>query len=95
MQMLSKIQFSEKLFWTRVGRTPYFLLSVACPLATCMERGKKGTYLKGRRGDSLTVPGLQSPYEAPTNPDLRIDSTATTTVEAARQILDLVKAKFF
>lgn len=48
-----------------------------------------------QKGDSLTVPGLQSPYEAPTNPDLRIDSTATTDTDAASQILDLVKTKFF
>jgi adenylylsulfate kinase len=74
---------------------PRFIeVSVECPLATCMERDKKGTYLKGQRGDSLTVPGLQSPYEAPTNPDLRIDSTTTTATDAARQILDLVKTKF-
>jgi adenylylsulfate kinase len=74
---------------------PRFIeVSVECPLATCMERDKKGTYLKGRRGDSLTVPGLQSPYEAPTKPDLRIDSTTATSSDAARQILDLVKAKF-
>jgi adenylylsulfate kinase len=59
-----------------------------------MERDRKGTYRKGQRGESLTVPGLQSPYEAPTNPDLRIDTTTTPSVEAARQILDLVKAKF-
>ena len=75
---------------------PRFIeVSVECPLATCMERDKKGTYRKGQSGESLTVPGLQSPYEAPTNPDLRIDSTTTTVNDAARQILDLVKTKFF
>ncbi len=74
---------------------PRFIeVSVECPLATCMERDKKGTYLKGRLGTSLTVPGLQSPYEAPINPDLRIDTTTTSSGDAARQILDLVKAKF-
>lgn len=74
---------------------PRFIeVSVECPIAICMERDKKGTYLKGQRGDSLTVPGLQSPYEAPTKPDLRIDSTITTSGDAARQILDLVKTKF-
>ncbi len=74
---------------------PRFIeVSVECPLATCMERDKKGTYLKGQLGDSLTVPGLQSPYEAPTTPDLRIDSTATTSSAAASKILDLVKTKF-
>jgi adenylylsulfate kinase len=75
---------------------PRFLeIAVECPLATCMQRDRKGTYRKGQRGDSLTVPGLQSPYEAPINPDLRIDTTTTTpSGDAARQILDLVKAKF-
>ena len=74
---------------------PRFIeVAVECPLTTCMERDRKGTYRKGQLGESLTVPGLQSPYEAPINPDLRIDSTATPSGDAARQILDLVKAKF-
>ena len=60
-----------------------------------MERDKKETYRKGQLGESLAVPGLQSSYEAPTNPDLRIDSITTTASDAAHQILDLVKAKFF
>jgi adenylylsulfate kinase len=74
---------------------PRFIeVSVECPLVTCMERDKKGTYRKGQRGESHTVPGLQSPYEAPINPELRIDTTTTSTVDAAGQICDLVKAKF-
>jgi adenylylsulfate kinase len=75
---------------------PRFIeVAVECPLTTCMERDRKGTYRKGQRGESLTVPGLQSPYEAPINPDLRIDSTTTPSGDAARQICDLVKTKFF
>ena len=74
---------------------PRFIeVSVECPLATCMERDQKGTYRKGQQGDSLTVPGLQSPYEAPLIPDLRIDTIATSTGDAAGQILVLAKAKF-
>ena len=69
-------------------------VSVECPLTTCMERDRKGTYRKGQQGESLTVPGLQSPYEAPISPDLRIDTTTTPSDEAARRICDLVKAKF-
>ena len=74
---------------------PRFIeVSMECPLATCMERDRKGTYLKGQRGASLTVPGLQAPYETPINPDLRIDTTITSSGDAARQIRDLVTAKF-
>jgi adenylylsulfate kinase len=75
---------------------PRFIeVAVECPLITCMERDKKGTYRRGQSGESLTVPGLQSPYEEPIHPDLRIDSTATLPDDAARRILDLAKAKFF
>ena len=74
---------------------PRFIeVSVECPLAICMARDKKGTYQKGQLGESVTVPGLQSPYEAPIDPDLRIDSTANSSVDAAGQILDLAKARF-
>jgi len=73
---------------------PRFIeIAVECSLTTCVERDRKGTYRKGQSGDSLTVPGLQSPYEAPMNPDLRIDTT-TPSNDAARRICDLVKAKF-
>jgi adenylylsulfate kinase len=74
---------------------PRFIeVAVECPLTTCMERDRKGTYRKGQRGESLTVPGLQSPYEAPINPDLRIDTTTAPSGDAARQIVKLVKVKF-
>ena len=74
---------------------PRFIeVALECPLTTCMERDRKGTYRKGQLGESLTVPGLQSPYEAPINPDLRIDTTTAPSGDAAGQIRDLAKAKF-
>ena len=74
---------------------PRFIeISVECPLAICMERDRKGTYRKGQQGESIAVPGLQSPYEAPITPDLRIDSITTPSGDAARQVCELVKAKF-
>jgi adenylylsulfate kinase len=74
---------------------PRFIeVAVECPLAICMERDKKGTYRKGQRGESLTVPGLQAPYEAPLDPDVAIDTTKTAPDAAVRKILDLVRARF-
>lgn len=73
---------------------PHFIeVAVECPLAVCMERDRKGTYEKGLRGESTTVPGLQAPYEPPTNPELRIDTTKISADEAARQISDIVRAR--
>lgn len=69
-------------------------VAVVCPLEMCMQRDHKGTYQRGQRGESLTVPGLQEPYEAPLHPDLTIDTTQLSAKDAAGKVLDLVKAKF-
>lgn len=38
-----------------------FEVFVECPLTICMERDKKGSYLKSQLGESLTFPWTQSP----------------------------------
>jgi adenylylsulfate kinase len=73
---------------------PRFIeVAVECPIAVCMERDRKGTYKKGVRGESTTVPGLQSPYESPVNPELHIDTTKVSAQEAAKWICDFVSTK--
>jgi adenylylsulfate kinase len=66
-------------------------VAVECPLELAMQRDYKGTYQRGRRGESSTVPGLQDPYEAPLNPEVRIDTTKLSAKEAAETILEYVK----
>lgn len=74
---------------------PRFLeVAVECPLEVCMQRDRKGTYQKGLRGESTTVPGLQAPYEPPADPDIRIDSTKLSAEEAAAQISEMVRQRF-
>ena len=73
---------------------PRFIeVAVECPLAACIQRDYKGTYQRGQRGESSTVPGLQDPYEAPVNPEVRIDTTKMKATEAAEMILEVVKNK--
>lgn len=73
---------------------PKFIeVAVECPLELAMQRDYKGTYLRGQRGESSTVPGLQESYEPPLDPELRIDTTRISTTEAAKAVVDLVMAK--
>jgi adenylylsulfate kinase len=62
-------------------------VAVECPLEVCMARDIKGTYRKGLGGESKTVPGLQTPYEPPLAPDVRIESVRTSTEAAVARIL--------
>jgi bifunctional enzyme CysN/CysC len=58
------------------------------PLAVAEERDVKGLYKKARAGNLKNFTGIDSPYEAPANPEIRIDTTVTTPEEAARLIVD-------
>jgi adenylylsulfate kinase len=69
-------------------------VAIDCPLEVCMERDRKGTYERSRRGETATVPGLQVPYEEPLNAELRFNTTVVQPQEAARQILEFVGARF-
>jgi bifunctional enzyme CysN/CysC len=57
------------------------------PLDVAEGRDPKGLYKKARRGDLKNFTGIDSPYEAPENPELRINTTTTTAEEAAEAIV--------
>ena len=74
---------------------PRFIeVAVECPLGLAMQRDYKGTYQRGQRGESSTVPGLQDSYEAPLHPEVRIDTTQLSATDAARMVLQVVKEQF-
>ncbi len=58
------------------------------PLAEAERRDVKGLYKKARAGQLKNFTGIDSPYEAPENPEIRIDTTAMTPDEAADLIID-------
>ena len=59
---------------------------VDTPLAVAEERDPKGMYKRARRGELANFTGVDSRYEAPTAPDVRIETT-TTSPEAAAQLV--------
>jgi bifunctional enzyme CysN/CysC len=66
---------------------------VDAPLAVVEARDPKGLYGKVRRGELRNFTGIDSPYEPPERPDLRIDTTATTPEAAAEQILAVLDGR--
>jgi len=58
------------------------------PLSVAEARDVKGLYKKAREGNLKNFTGIDSPYEAPENPEIRIDTTKMTADEAADMIVD-------
>ena len=61
-------------------------IHVATPLETCEERDRKGLYAKARRGEIPEFTGISDPYEVPEYPELRVDTTGLSPMEAAQEI---------
>ena len=61
---------------------------VDTPLVVAETRDVKGLYKKARRGELKNFTGIDSPYEPPETPEIRIDSTTMAPEEAADLIVD-------
>ena len=76
------------------AQIPRFMeVYVDCPLETCIARDPKGIYRKARQGAADTVPGLQSAYEPPEQPELVIDGSREKPEDAARRVMDALEEK--
>jgi len=61
---------------------------VNTPLEICMARDPKGIYHRGKEGAADSVPGLQSSYEPPANPEIEVQWDGEGPEDAARRILE-------
>ena len=64
---------------------------VSTPLEECERRDVKGLYKKARSGEIPNFTGISSPYEAPQNPDIEIDTTDISIDEAADMVVNKIK----
>jgi sulfate adenylyltransferase len=60
---------------------------VATPIEVCEGRDRKGLYAKARAGILKGFTGVSDPYEAPENPELRLDTTEITPDMSAHRII--------
>ena len=75
-----------------IGENHFCEVFVDTPLAVAEQRDPKGLYKKARRGDLENFTGIDSPYESPEAPELRIDTTTTPPAEAARLIIEHLRS---
>jgi bifunctional enzyme CysN/CysC len=66
---------------------------VDTPLAVAEQRDVKGLYKKARAGELMNFTGIDSPYEPPEHPEIRVDTTTMTPAEAAELIVLLMDSR--
>ena len=65
---------------------------VDTPLAVAEDRDPKGLYKKARRGELAHFTGIDSPYEPPENPEVRLPTTLMSADAAAAKVISRCEA---
>ena len=77
-------------YFNRNGDVNVIEIFVDTPLEVAEARDVKGLYKKARAGQIANFTGISSPYEAPQNPEIRVDTTKETPEAAAERIVEAV-----
>lgn len=76
-----------------VGDGEFIEIFVDTDLATCEERDPKGLYKKARAGVIPHFTGIDSPYEAPENPELTLRTVEGAPDVMAQKVIDFLIAQ--
>ena len=74
-----------------VGEGEFIEVHVDTPLDVVEQRDVKGLYKKARRGELRNFTGIDSPYEAPESPELRVNTATCTAEQAADQVIERLR----
>jgi sulfate adenylyltransferase len=78
-----------------IGEDQFIEVFVDTPLEVCEQRDAKGMYAKARRGEIKGFTGIDDPYEAPINPELRLTTTDCTPEDNAHRIIEYLTQRGF
>ena len=90
--LISPTEEARKMSREIIGRK-YFELFVEAPLEVCEARDVKGLYAKARRGEIKNFTGIDSPFEAPENPELKVNTAVNSVEECLQQIIKVIDPK--
>ena len=90
---ISPFRAERRMARSLLGEGEFIEVFVATPLEETERRDPKGLYKKARRGDLKNFTGIDSPYETPENPELRLDTTMLSPEAAADRVVAFLQAR--
>ena len=78
-----------------VGPHRFVEVALEAPEEVRRSRDPHGLYAAADRGEVPDLPGATTPYERPTDPDLRLDTSQVPLAACVDQVLDLLAARGF
>jgi bifunctional enzyme CysN/CysC len=87
VSFISPFRSERRMARALVAAGEFIEVFVDTPLALAEARDAKGLYKKARRGELKNFTGIDSPYEAPEDAEIRLDTTQLTPEEAAQRVI--------
>ncbi|HSW03577.1 sulfate adenylyltransferase subunit CysN [Aquabacterium sp.] len=88
VSFISPFRAERAMARERVAAGEFCEVFVDTPIGVAEQRDPKGLYKKARRGDLKNFTGIDSPYEPPEAPELRIDTTQMDAEAAAEAVVE-------
>jgi bifunctional enzyme CysN/CysC len=88
VSFISPFRAERRLARDMLAEGEFIEVYVDTPLAEAEKRDVKGLYKKARAGELKNFTGVDSPYEPPEHPEIRIDTTRITPEAAAEALVD-------
>ncbi|XRG76804.1 adenylyl-sulfate kinase [Rossellomorea sp. GAMAL-10_SWC] len=76
-----------------VEQDEFIEVYVECSVETCESRDPKGLYKKAKNGEIQNFTGISSPYEAPINPEITLNTDKQSVQECVETIIQFLKSK--
>ncbi len=73
-----------------IGEDDFKEVYISTPIEECERRDIKGLYARARKGEIKDFTGINSPFEAPENPTLSLDTSVLTLQESVQKVLDII-----
>ena len=87
VSFISPFRSERRMARALVDAGEFIEVFVDTPLEQAEARDAKGLYKKARRGELKNFTGIDSPYEAPENPEIRLDTLNLTPEAAASRVI--------
>jgi len=84
---ISPFRAERNMVRAMLPESEFVEIFVDTPLEVAEKRDVKGLYKKARAGELKNFTGIDSPYEPPEKPDIRVNTVEMTPVEAAEYII--------
>ncbi|MBC6400297.1 MAG: adenylyl-sulfate kinase [Ekhidna sp.] len=76
-----------------IGANDFIEIHVDCPLEVCEARDVKGLYKKARVGEIKHFTGIDSPFEEPEEPEIRVNTAANSLEKCLEELRNKIELK--